>query len=129
MSDGETAVKYCRDMEALLTVAALSTYLKNGMRCEHMSAFADFAARLDGIDHPDQPITSADLSAWFDFNRPVLRDRLRLRPAGLKMWYQGLVSDLEGFPRQDIVQDILSGLSLEDLQTGLARRPKVMLAA
>lgn len=122
-------MKYCRDMEALLTVAALSTYLKNGMMCERMSAFADFAARLEGVDHPDQPITSADLSAWFDFNRAVLRDKLRLGPVGLKRWFESLVSDLKAFPRQDIVEDILSDLSFADLQTGLATRSKARIAA
>lgn len=122
-------MKYCRDMEALLTLAALSTYLENGLRCDRMSAFADFAMRLDGIDHPDQPITSADLSAWFNFNRAVLRDRLRLGPAGLKMWYDRLVSDLEDFPRQDLVQDITSGLSFANIRSGLTGRPKVLVAA
>lgn len=122
-------MKYSRDMEALLTMAALSTYLENGMRCDRMAAFTDFAARLEGVDHPDQPITSSDLSAWFSFNRAILRDRLRLGPIGLKMWFEGLVSDLEAFPRQDIVQDILANLSLADLQTVLIRRPKVPVAA
>ena len=103
-----------RQVEALLTIFALSIFADKRVLSSEISALIKSAEDIDSRVNSSLPVTEAKLLMWFETNRMRLEDKLRLGPIGFKRWFESVMSDLSDFSDQALLTDLLHRTSLAD---------------
>lgn len=108
---------FSREIEALLTLMALSVCAEKTAPSEDVAAFFKAADCLKDCMRIDPMINESNLQAWIDFNQLVLRDKMRLGPIGFKTWFDTLLADVTEYPDRAFVGELVKTIPLKDRRT------------
>ncbi len=111
-----------RQVEALLTICALSIFADKRVFASEITAFVQSAAKINTKVESDIVVTEAKLLMWFELNRVHLHDKVSLKPVGFKHWFETVLSDLKGFKDAEFVVEILNYISLADGELHVSER-------
>lgn len=101
-------------VEALLTVIALSIFADERVLSSEISAFIKSAKDIEAHVTSDVPVTEAKLLMWFEMNRLRLSDKIRLGPIGFKHWFESVIAELSAYSDEAFVVDMLNRISVAD---------------
>jgi len=116
-----------RQVEALLTITALSIFADKRVLSSEITAFIKSAKDIDGKIQSRIPITEAKLLIWFEMNRIRLSDKIRLGPAGFKHWFEMVLADLAEFTDIDFLMDLIKRISLADGELHISEKALFVL--
>lgn len=116
-----------RQVEALLTIAALSIFADKRVLSSEISTFIKSAQDINERVDSAIPITEAKLLMWFEINRMRLNDKVRLRPIGFKRWFDTVMSDLTDYADQAFITDLIERISLADGELHVSEKALTVL--
>ncbi len=114
-------------VEALLTVLALSVFADKRVLSTEIAAFIESATEINEKVQSDIPVTEAKLLMWFEMNRIRLGDKVRLGPIGFKHWFDSVMSDLAKFSDRDFLIRGLQRISLSDGELHISEKALCVL--
>lgn len=113
---------FSNQVEALLTIIALSIFADKRIFSSEISTFVDSAKEIQAHAASDLPVTEAKLLMWFEMNRMRLSDKIRLGPVGFQHWFESVIGELHHYPDKDFIMTMLDRIAHADGEFHVSER-------
>ena len=103
-----------REIEALLSIIALSIFADKRVLSEEIKAFVESADLIQSKVYSDIVLSETKLLLWFELNRVELQDKMSLGPVGFKRWFEDTVAELPVISDKRFIMEIIGKISKAD---------------
>jgi len=111
-----------RQIEAVLKVIALSIFADKRVLSEEITTFVESATLLESKLNSAIKITETKLLMWFEINRAELQDKMSLRSAEFKQWFETLLSDFPVMSDKNFITDIIANIANSDQEFHISEK-------
>lgn len=113
---------FTRQIDAVLTLIALSIFADKRVLSEEITAFVSSADLIQRNVHSDISITETKLLLWFELNRTDLRDKMNLNAVEFEQWFEALLSDLPTLSDMTFIADISANIFNADSELHISEK-------
>ena len=116
-----------KQVNGVLTLIALSIFADKRVLSSEITAFIKSAEQINKNVRSEIPITEAKLLMWFETNRLHLRERVNLRPAGFKHWFDTVLEDVAEYKDKLFLMEMIDLISNADGELHISEKALMVL--
>jgi len=103
-----------REVEAVLSVIALSIFADKRVLSTEIAAFVKSADIIKANVHSDLPLSEAKLLLWFEMNREQIRAKMELDAIEFKAWFEAIFNEFPRLPDKTFISEIVESIARAD---------------
>lgn len=105
---------FTKQVDAALTLIALSIFADKRILSTEISAFIESADVIQANLNSDIPITEAKLLVWFEMNRGNIKEKMEISGKRFRTWLDQLLDEVDTLPDKRFIVELIESIARSD---------------